>query len=96
MQAEERCIDCFAQSGRLRWLQEAQVYYIKKRAVLMRRELQMELGMTKKIKAAQRKPETKNFKKAYVRPRLVEYGDVAKLTATGGSVPPADTKQNMT
>lgn len=52
--------------------------------------------MTKKPKTAHQKAEAKNSRKAYVRPRLVEYGDVAKLTATGGSKPPHDTKTNMT
>lgn len=41
--------------------------------------------MTKKTKIDQQKPEIKNSKKPYARPRLVEYGDVAKLTSSGGS-----------
>jgi len=39
----------------------------------------------KRTKIEQQKPEIKTTKKPYSRPRLVEYGDVAKLTASGGS-----------
>ena len=48
------------------------------------------LEMTKKTKAERQKPRTQNIKKPYVRPHLVEYGNVAKLTASGGSVLPLD------
>ena len=41
--------------------------------------------MIKKAKAEQRKPRTQSLKKPYIRPPLVEYGSVAKLTAGGGT-----------
>ncbi len=46
--------------------------------------------MTKKPKAQQQKPRTESIKKPYTRPHLVEYGSVAKLTASGGSRAPYD------
>jgi hypothetical protein len=51
--------------------------------------------MTKNIKTEHQKPEIKKSKKSYVRPQLVEYGDVAKLTASGGSLVPHDAMSNM-
>jgi hypothetical protein len=51
--------------------------------------------MTKATKERQ-KATTQNSKKRYVRPHLVEYGNVAKLTASGGSRPPTDGMSNMT
>jgi hypothetical protein len=49
-----------------------------------------ELSMTKNTAKERPKLGTKNFKKPYLRPRLVEYGDVAKLTASGGTRVMAD------
>ena len=43
------------------------------------------MEMTKITKAERQKPRTHSIKKPYVRPHLVEYGNVAKLTASGGS-----------
>ncbi len=51
--------------------------------------------MTKKPKAKQQKPRTQSIKKPYTHPHLVEYGNVAKLTASGGSVPPVDSMAAM-
>jgi len=48
----------------------------------MQRELQG-LEMTKKTKTERQKPRTQSIKKPYVRPHLVEYGNVAKLTTSG-------------
>ena len=48
------------------------------------------LVMSKKIKAERQKPRTESLKKPYARPHLVEYGSVAKLTASGGSKAPYD------
>ncbi|WP_422303243.1 lasso RiPP family leader peptide-containing protein [Candidatus Binatus sp.] len=42
--------------------------------------------MAKSTKARQT-PEKQSFKKPYTSPRLVEYGNVTKLTASGGSAP---------
>jgi hypothetical protein len=42
--------------------------------------------MTKKTTTERQTPETRISKKPYARPRLVEYGNVAKLTASGGSL----------
>jgi hypothetical protein len=53
------------------------------------------LVMSKKIKAERQKPRTESLKKPYIRPHLVEYGNVAKLTASGGSVPPIDAMARM-
>jgi len=53
-----------------------------------------EIEMTKAAKE-RKKPATQNSKKRYVRPHLVEYGNVAKLTASGGSRPPADSMTRM-
>jgi len=46
--------------------------------------------MTKKTTTETQKLETKERKKPYVRPHLVEYGSAAKLTASGGSTVMAD------
>ena len=43
------------------------------------------MEMIKKIKTDAQKPRTQSIKKPYVRPHLVEYGNVAKLTASGGT-----------
>ncbi len=46
--------------------------------------------MTKNSKdrhKAEKQSIKKLFKKPYVRPHLIEYGNVAKLTTSGGSVP---------
>ncbi len=48
-----------------------------------------------KAKKELKKPEIRPIKKAYARPRLVEYGDVAKLTSSGGSIPPFDGRSRM-
>jgi hypothetical protein len=42
--------------------------------------------MTKSTKERQT-PAEQSFKKPYISPLLVEYGSVAKLTASGGSTP---------
>lgn len=47
-------------------------------------------GVTEKTKAKQEKPRTKGIKKPYIRPHLVVYGDVAKLTRSGGNVSSPD------
>jgi|GEM_PF-2787098 len=52
--------------------------------------------MTKNTKAERQKPRTQSIKKPYVSPHLVEYGNVAKLTASGGSAPPSDGMSGMT
>lgn len=60
--------------------------------------MQMELSgleMTKKTKTERQKPRTQIIKKPYVRPHLVEYGDVAKLTASGGTKLPVDAMTAM-
>ena len=41
--------------------------------------------MTKKTTTERPTPKTRNSKKPYASPRLVEYGNVAKLTASGGT-----------
>jgi hypothetical protein len=41
------------------------------------------------------KKKSRSLKKPYVRPRLVEYGNVAKLTASGGSHSFSDGKTRM-
>jgi hypothetical protein len=51
--------------------------------------------MAKKTTTERHQPETKNSKKPYASPRLVEYGDVAKLTASGGSATPHDSMTLM-
>jgi len=38
----------------------------------------------------QKEPNTQGRKKPYARPHLIEYGNVAKLTASGGTKTPAD------
>jgi hypothetical protein len=52
--------------------------------------------MTKKIKIDGQKPRTQSVKKPYARPHLVEYGNVAKLTASGGTATPVDSMSGMT
>ncbi len=52
--------------------------------------------MIKKLETDGQKPRTQSVKKPYVRPHLVEYGNVAKLTASGGTVPPSDGKSGKT
>jgi len=44
------------------------------------------------IKSAQQlvKNKEERAKRPYARPRLIEYGSVAKLTASGGSTTPGD------
>ena len=51
--------------------------------------------MTTKNTTERQKPETKSSKKPYIRPHLVEYGNVAKLTASGGSKLPSDQMATM-
>lgn len=53
----------------------------------MQCELQTEVTRVEmtKTKKELKKPQIKPVKKAYARPRLIEYGNVAKLTASGGT-----------
>jgi hypothetical protein len=53
-----------------------------------------ELEMSK-TKRQLKKPEIQPVKKVYARPRLVEYGNVAKLTASGGTHLPVDSMVGM-
>jgi hypothetical protein len=48
-----------------------------------------------KTKKELKKPEVQPVKKTYARPRLVEYGNVAKLTASGGTHLPVDSMVGM-
>ncbi len=41
------------------------------------------------------KEKEERAKRRYVRPRLIEYGNVAKLTASGGSQEPGDGTSTM-
>lgn len=51
--------------------------------------------MTKSTKGRQKAEKQSVRKKPYVRPHLVEYGNVAKLTASAGTRPPGDAKAVM-
>jgi hypothetical protein len=48
-------------------------------------ELKMNKSTTKRAKQEMHKSGEQAVKKPYVSPRLVEYGNVAKLTSSGGS-----------
>jgi hypothetical protein len=50
--------------------------------------------MAKSIEQRAKEKETR-AKRPYVRPRLIEYGSVAKLTASGGTKTPGDGSSTM-
>ena len=52
----------------------------------------MTKSMAKRAKQETRKPGEQAVKKSYVAPRLVEYGNVAKLTSSNGTAIPFDTR----
>ena len=50
------------------------------------------MDKAKEKKHASMRPNRPENKRSYRSPRLVEYGSVAKLTASNGSLPPQDSK----